>query len=258
MINQLQIDNDGIMGETIRRNLHFIWLVDDSGSMSGNKIQALNYAVKNVLPELRKIEDDNKVNILMRAIKFGSRAEWHVGPAPTSAKSFNWVDMNGQGGGTATAQAIELLCQELDVEKIGGRNVPPVIILLSDGYCTDPNEEYNQAIARLDSLAWGKKAVRISIGIGQDGDYNKEQLDSFITPYLRTESKLETLQADNVRKLIEYIKTVSTQATISSSDTKSNTGNNNQAPVQIDAALLEVDSYPAVSSYEDLDANDVF
>jgi hypothetical protein len=109
------------------------------------------------------------------------------------------------------------LCSALDIEKLGRRNVPPVCILLSDGYCTDSKERYDQAIKKLDSLPWGVKAVRLSIGIGDRGDYNKEQLDQFISPYLRTKGDVETLPADTPRKLVQFILTTSTEAVEKSS-----------------------------------------
>ncbi len=259
MNSQLQIDDDGISGETIRRTLHFFWLVDESGSMGGQKIQAVNYAIKNVLPEIQKIEDEQRVNILMRAIKFGDHAQWHVGPAPVPVKDFTWRDMDARGGSTSTAQAIELLNQELALDKIGRRNVPPVAILLSDGYATDAPERYDQAIATLDKLPWGVKAVRVSIGIGgAEGDYDKEQLDRFISPYLRKEVHLETLPAPDVRRLVEFIKIVSTQAATASASSKSDLQDHSQTPVQFDPAVLKPDNGPSVNQYGSLNPDDVF
>ncbi len=259
MTSGLSIDNEGIRGETIRRTLHFFWLVDESGSMSGQKIQAVNYAIKNVLPELRKIEEDQRVNILMRAIKFGSQATWHVGPAPVPVKNFTWRDMSATGGSTSTAQAIDLLNQELALDKIGRRNVPPVAILLSDGYCTDPGERYDRAIDTLDKLPWGVKAVRVAIGIGEsEGDYNKDQLDRFISPYLRKEIQLETLAAPDVRRLVEFIKIVSTQAASASASSKSDLQDHSQMPVQLDPAAFAPSRGPAPDHYGNLDPNAVF
>lgn len=259
MSSQLQINDDGISGETIRRTLHFFWIVDESGSMSGQKIQAVNYAIKNVIPEIQKIEDEQRVNILMRAIKFGDRASWHVGPSPVPVKNFIWRDMDARGGSTSTAQAIELLNQELALEKIGRRNVPPVAILLSDGYSTDPAEYYDQAIAALDKLPWGVKAVRVSIGIGgAEDDYDKEQLDRFISPYLRKEVHLETLPAPSVRRLVEFIKVVSTQAATAAATTKSDLHDHGQTPVQFDPLALQPDNGPSVDQYGNLDPNAVF
>ena len=255
----LQIDDDGIGGATIRRTLHFFWLVDESGSMSGQKIQAVNHAIKEVLPEIQRIEDEQRVSILVRAIKFGDCASWHVGPTPVPVKDFTWKDMDANGRSTSTAQAVELLNQELALEKIGRRNVPPVIILLSDGHSTDPQERFDQAIATLDSMPWGSKAVRVSIGIGgSEDDYDKNTLDRFISPYLRNEAKLETLPATSVRRLVEYIKVVSTQAANAAASTKSDLKNSHQTPVQFDPNALQNSNAPSANQYGNLDPNAVF
>lgn len=260
-MSSVEIDEDGISGEIVRRTLHFIWIVDESGSMYGQKIQSVNYAIKNVIPEILKIEENERINILMRVIKFGDQVSWHVGPEPMPIKHFIWEDMDANGRATNTASAIELLNDALELEKIGGRNVPPVIILLSDGYCTEPDEDYDSAIAKLNKLPWGMKAVRIAIGIGQNEDYNKEQLDQFISPYLRQESNLETLPANSVKHLVEYIKVVSTQAVMASSSSKSDTEKGNIAPVVIEIPDVEKDDGPGVESEPDdapVDFNVVF
>lgn len=258
MAANIQMDDDGIIGETVRRTLHFFWVVDESASMSGQKIQAVNHAIKSVLPDIRRVEDGERVSILMRAIKFGDRAGWHVGPAPVPVKQFDWKDMDARGGSTSTAQAIELLVDELALNKIGRRNVPPVAILLSDGYCTDPESRYNQAIDALDKLPWGVKAVRIAIGIGPDGSYNKAQLDQFISPYLRKEAHLETLPAPDVGRLVEHIKVVSTQAASASASSKSDLNDNNPMPVQIDAKSLGAVDGPGAGNMNSPDPNQVF
>ncbi len=256
--NTIKIDDDGIVGETVRRTLHFIWIVDESASMSGQKIQAVNHAIKSVLPDIRKIEDTERVSILMRAIKFGDKVGWHVGPSPVPVKQFDWKDMDAPGSSTSTAKAIELLVDELALDKIGSRNVPPVAILLSDGYCTDQESRYNAAIKALDSLPWGVKAVRIAIGIGADGSYNKAQLDQFVTPYLRKEAHLETLPAPDVGRLIEHIRVVSTQVASASASSKSTLQDNNPVPVQIDANSLQSVTGPGAGNLGGLDPNQVF
>ena len=213
---------DGITGKTVRRSLHFFWLIDWSGSMAGERIQKVNYAIRSVLPEIRKIELNERIDIYMRAIKFGSYAQWHIGPEPVPVSRFNWVDMDASGGSTSTTQALDLLTAELDINKIGKRNVPPVAILLSDGMCTDePESLYYEAINRLNKSPWGRKAVRIAIGIGdQTNDYNKEQLDSFISEYLRLKQGVETFPASDARMLTRYIQAASLVATQASSQSQ--------------------------------------
>lgn len=235
----------GIEGEASHRNLHFFWLVDWSGSMTGTKIQKVNWAIREVLPEIQQIEDTERVKISMRAIRFGDKAEWHIGPDAVPIEQFKWQDMNADGGTTATAQAVRLLTAALHVDSIGSRNVPPVCILISDGHSSDPKGEYQQALDALNASPWGAKAVRISIGIGdKESDYNKDELDAFISPYLRQESGLETLNADTPAKLVNYIRLVSVVASLSSSKSKeSGSGSGNVSPVHIQKDALEPDVF---------------
>ncbi len=204
------------MGQPVRRPLHFFWLVDYSYSMQGSKIETLNRAIHEVVPEIiHALENHPEVQIMMRAIKFSTEAGWHIGPDAVPIENFHWPDLKAEGY-TATASAIGLLCDELHVERMSKRAVPPVCILLSDGYCTDPEDAYKNAIARLDSMPWGKKAVRLVIGIGQEGDYNEQELLLFCN-----QPNVGVLKASTSGELIEYIKWASTAATLGASVTKS-------------------------------------
>jgi len=248
---------EGISGNTVRRSLQFFWLVDWSGSMAGERIQKVNNAIRSVLPEIRKIEESQRINIYMRAIKFGSSAEWHIGPDPVPISNFNWVDMDATGGSTSTTQAIDLLTSELDINKIGKRNVPPVIILLSDGMCTDePESVYYEAINRLNQSPWGKKAVRIAIGIGdQTNDYDKEQLDSFISPYLRQKQEVTTFPASDARMLTRYIQAASLVATQASSQSQGDV-DNQDSPVILPKIDINNDYDGPI--WDDVEAGNVF
>ena len=98
-----------------------------------------------------------QVQIMMRAIKFADKADWHVGPQAVELDKFLWTDLDVDGQ-TATSQAIRMLRDELSLEKLGTKKlVPPVRILISDGHCTDPSEQYDQAIADLLKQPWGKR-----------------------------------------------------------------------------------------------------
>jgi uncharacterized protein YegL len=105
---------EGIAGEASHLKLHFFWLVDISGSMARNKIQRVNWGIKQVLPEIQHLADEERVRVFMSAIKFGDRAEWHVGPDPLPLSRFTWKDLDATIEYTSTAQAIELLCSALE------------------------------------------------------------------------------------------------------------------------------------------------
>ncbi|MCC5841709.1 MAG: VWA domain-containing protein [Opitutales bacterium] len=229
-------DDLGLQGDPSKRALHFIWLIDVSFSMSGWKVQTVNDAIKNAL---RPIEEATRgqAKVVMRVIRFGSDASWLVGPEPVALDRFTWKDLVADGGATATARAINLLRDELTIDKLGRRNLPPVAILMSDGHCTDSTADYEAAISALNDVPWGKKAARLSIGIGDD--YDKAALDKFISPYLQRESGLETLDARNAEQLTRYIQTVSVSLSRSASQGTTDAEKSGNAPVIVDKSELE-------------------
>ncbi len=203
-------------GIVAKRALHFFWLTDYSGSMSGTKIATLNQAIREAIPEVRKALDSHpQVEVKMRAIKFANEAEWHVGPEPVPLDKFTWPELEIDGV-TATAQAIDLLADELSLEKMPQRGLPPVCLLVSDGLCTDPDEEYIEAITKLKRQPWGKKAVRLAIAIGDELDYDEEQLLKFVS-----HQEIGVLKAHNPGELVNYIKWASVTATVGASQGKS-------------------------------------
>jgi uncharacterized protein YegL len=203
-------------GEVAKRPLHFFWMTDYSGSMKGKKIATLNQAIREALPEVKKaLNTHPQVDVKMRAIKFADDASWHVGPEPVSLEQFAWPELSFDGI-TATAQAINLLAGELTLENMPRRGLPPVCVLVSDGFCTDPEKEYLDAIAKLNSQPWGKKAVRLAIAIGDESDYDEDQLLKFVS-----HPEIGVMKAHNPAELLNYIKWASVTATVGASLGKS-------------------------------------
>ena len=203
-------------GDIVKRTLQFFWIADYSSSMEGRKIETLNRAIREALPQVKNaLTAHPEVQMQMRSIKFSDSASWHVGPAPVSLEQFRWSDLSASGS-TATAQAIQLLTDELSVEKMGRRGYPPVCVLISDGYCTDPTAEYEEAIGNLKKLPWGQKAVRLAIGVGDESHYDEAQLLKFVS-----HPEIGVLKAHTVEQLIAYIKFVTVDASLGASVGKS-------------------------------------
>lgn len=252
-------NGDGIDGKASSRSLKIFFLVDCSYSMTSNeKIQKVNHGIRNVLPVLEEVGDDFRLDVSVGVIAFGESAHWHVGPdlVPVTDLIDQYTNLNADKGSTSTSQAINLLTEALDVSKMGRRAVPPVAILLSDGYSTDAVGEYDSAIDKLNSISWGKKCVRLSIGIGADGqgDYNKDELDSFISPYLREEdSAIQTLEAKDVGKIALFIQKASVVAAQKSGQSDANIklieGPKQEKPVNLtpDDLAIDDDETPDIS-----------
>jgi uncharacterized protein YegL len=203
-------------GKVARRVLHFFWLTDYSASMGGKKIATLNQAIRESLPLIQKaVSAHPQVQVMMRAIRFSDEASWHVGPAPVPVEQFFWPELEAEGL-TGTAKAIRLLIPELSIEKMPRRGLPPVCLLVSDGYCTDPEGEYDRAISELNHVPWGMKAIRLAIAIGDESDYNEAELLKF-----SNQEKVGILKAHTPEELLNFIKWASTEATLGSSRSKS-------------------------------------
>ena len=73
-------------GGISRRPLHFIILADCSGGMKGEKIQALNFAIADMLPHLAAWErDQEQAQVFIRAIAFATEPWWHIAePRPAA------------------------------------------------------------------------------------------------------------------------------------------------------------------------------
>lgn len=141
-------------GELATRPLHFIWIADCSGSMSiDGKIQALNNAIREALPHMRSVADENpNAEVLVRALTFSSGAQWHVSQ-PTPIADFKWTDLTADGV-TDMGHALTLLAEQLRIPPMSDRALPPVLVLISDG---QPTDDFNHGLQMLMHEAWGKK-----------------------------------------------------------------------------------------------------
>lgn len=181
--------------EILARDMHFIWLVDCSGSMQvDGKMAQLNNAIKEAIPDMRKVEAENPfAKILVRAIKFSNGAAWHISQAIPVAE-FTWTDLEADGV-TDMGAAFAKLAEQLTVDKMGNRGFPPVLVLITDGM---PTDDWKKGLKQLMEQPWGKRATRIAIAIGRDADH--EPLKAFVGNIERP-----ILQANNPQDLVNYI-----------------------------------------------------
>jgi uncharacterized protein YegL len=194
-------------GELAARQLHFIWMVDCSGSMGADgKIEALNNAVDEAIPHMREVAAENpNAQLMVRVVRFSNGAQWHVSQ-PTPIDQFQWTPLSADGV-TDLGKALAEVAEQLSVDKMPPRALPPVLVLLSDG---QPTDDYKAGLKKMMDQPWGKKAVRIAIAIGQDADF--ECLQAFIA-----NPELKPLAANNADRLTQLIKWSSTAVVQSAS-----------------------------------------
>ncbi|MDT4940638.1 MAG: hypothetical protein QOJ34_727 [Pseudonocardiales bacterium] len=200
--------SDRLGGAVDRRPLHFIWILDISGSMAGGgRIQALNTAIEETLPQLREDSLDHpQAQLFVRALTFADQPAW-LHQAPVPVEQFRWDRINAVPQGlTELGAAIIQLVPVMQELGRSGRGFAPVLVLVSDGRPTHANgPTLDQAMAALQAEPWGAASVRMAVGIGEDADL--AALARFIDHPDR-----QPLRASNQTDLVTMIQWASRQA----------------------------------------------
>jgi uncharacterized protein YegL len=162
-------------GPMARRQLHYIWILDCSGSMrAAGKIQALNTALAEALPLLRAAAEENvTADVLVRVVAFSDGAHWHVAE-PTPVADFRMPPVTA-GGLTDLGAALRLVAIGLESPPMPERALAPVLTLVSDG---QPTDDFRDGMRALLASRWGSRSVRLAIAIGHDAD--RDVLQEFI------------------------------------------------------------------------------
>ncbi len=179
------------------RPLHFIWIVDCSTAMAESKMQAVNTAIRSTIELLQsEVEASPHMELLMRAIKFSSGAQWHI-TEPTPIAKLRWADLQA-GGVTDMGKALKMVAEQLTIKQMPDRALPPVLVLISDGY---PTDDFKSGLNALMEQPWGKEAIRLAITFGGDSDL--DILQQFIG---YDEIKPLQIQSYNSDIIFRYIK----------------------------------------------------
>src|ERR1700689_562680 len=139
-------------GGVARRPLPFIVMADCSGSMKGEKMQALNYALRSMLPHLVDWERDQlQAQLLIRILAFASVPNWYVpDPLPIAELSARWRNLEYVPmGRTNMGSAFRAVAEALSPERLERRALRPAILLITDGLPTDPPGGFEQGRAAL-------------------------------------------------------------------------------------------------------------
>jgi uncharacterized protein YegL len=185
-----------------RRPLHFIWIADCSGSMnSDGKIQALNNAIRETIPHLQEAARLNAyAELLVRAIGFSTGVRWHIAD-PTPVDDLTWTDLAADGY-TDLGAALTEVAAQLRVLPPEVQDLPPALVLISDG---QPTDDFEAGLGALLDEPRGRSAVRLAVAMGRDADLGV--LQRFIG-----RPDLAPVAASNPEQLVQLIRWASTVA----------------------------------------------
>ena len=191
-------------GRMASRPLHFIWLVDASGSMRADgKIQALNQAIREAIPHMQTTALENPhATVFVNAIHFANEARW-MEEKLTPVSEFHWRDMEAEGA-TALGEALTMVGNVLQPPLMTEMALPPIIALVTDGL---PTDDFQAGLQHLMSKPWGQQALRIVVAIGEDSASNEAQ--DIFRAFMANDA-LRPFHANNPEILVEQIRWVST------------------------------------------------
>lgn len=237
---------DRMLGEGIaRQELNLMFVIDNSGSMAGEKLGAVNNAIRDVMSIMPEIQEDTSdAEIKISALTFSDGTQW-VYNEPKSIADFKWTDIEPKGG-TNLSRAYDELAKWLTKREKGGQmpdlgGVAPIIILMTDGLPT--SYDWEKHLESLKKKGWFKVALKYALAIGIDTDEAMDVLNKFTG---NSETVLKVYTAEALRKVIQVIAVTASKV---KSNTSSNTvgsaqagvGNNELAQNAIADKLAEVD-----------------
>lgn len=153
-----------------RRIMNLFFLIDVSGSMNGEKIAAVNDAMRNIIPIVHDISSNNPdADIKVSSLAFSNGSHW-LNPEPVAASCMQWHDLTADGMTELGKACLELnskLSHKHGFMKSATGSYAPVVILLSDG---GPTDDFDAGLDQLKQNAWFRHATRIAIAIGNDAD----------------------------------------------------------------------------------------
>ena len=188
-----------------RRTMVLFFLVDTSGSMNGDKIGAVNEAIREVIPEIKDISAENADALIKIAVlDFSSGARW-LYERPVDSDQFVWNNLEA-GGLTDMGIAFNMLDEKLSrtqfmADAIG--SYAPAIFMMSDGA---PTDDYKKGLEELRKNKWFKVAIKVAVAIGADA--NTEILKEFTG---NEECVLTVRSPQALRKMIRFASVTASQ-----------------------------------------------
>jgi len=151
----------------VKREMVLFFIIDKSGSMTGDKIGAVNTAIREVIPELKGIGGAD-VDLKIAALMFSSTCDWmHTEPVPV--ENFTWNNIKASGVtalGTACSELNDKMSHAKFLSRPSG-SVAPAIFLMSDG---QPTDDFKGGLEKLKNNNWFRYAIKVAVAIGQDAD----------------------------------------------------------------------------------------
>lgn len=181
-------------------------LLDISSSMRGENIDSLNTAIRQTLKSLPLEMKKNNVDIVLHALTYSSRVNWHI-KDQSIGENVDWKYIGNPVGLTKMGTALKMFTDDVvELREKSQSLLPPVCLLFADGDSTD---DFHSAINYMHDQGVGDDTIRVVVAIGDK--VNLENFSSFASP------GKNILQAKELSDLNEIVKIICERSIVSSS-----------------------------------------
>ena len=192
---------------TSRNPWHMVFVLDDSGSMSGAGCQAVNEAMKELIDALITASMGQKPYFKVSVVSFGSSFNTLVEAVPETDLDENVVaNFQGKSGSTNAAAALDEAARILSANPGSETDFVPFVFFFSDGKPDDPAMAM-QAADRIKSMSLPSGDPRlVTLGFGSPDD-------SFMSSVAKNSELYKKMNdPKDIIGLLPAIGTVGTQA----------------------------------------------
>ena len=152
-----------------RQILNIFFLIDVSGSMRGQRIGEVNYALECIIKEL-KHKDEPNVAFKIGIMEFSETASW-ITPQPVPLENYIFTKVECKPWITCFGKAFDALNEKLSrkafIDPNLGEYFAPVILFITDGEPTD-FDKYPASLDKLKHNGWFRKAAKYAIAVGEE------------------------------------------------------------------------------------------
>lgn len=162
-------EDDPLSGVSpVKKNMVLFFLIDVSSSMKGERIDTMNRAMREVLPDLINIGGSN-TDIRVAVLEFSSGWNW-ITPEPMLLEEYqNWKNLVADGV-TDLGMALEELNTKMSRKQFlnsPSLSFAPVVFLITDGY---PTDNYKKGLDILRKNKWFQAGIKIALALGSGVD----------------------------------------------------------------------------------------
>ncbi|WP_010260754.1 vWA domain-containing protein [Treponema primitia] len=199
--------------EMPRRTMVLFFVIDSSGSMDGDRIESVNSSIREVLPDIQEISDENAdAEIKIAVLEFSSGVLWLTVGGPMPLDQFRWNDIKAAGVtdfGAACRELNDKLSTKAFMKDATG-SFAPAIFLMSDG---EPTDNWKDELTKLKTNNWFKSAIKAAIAIGHDA--NTDVLKEFTGSI---ESVFEIQNKHMLKRMIRFVSVTASRVASKSSN----------------------------------------